>query len=89
MGDFVDDLACVLKHAKIAGKPVCVGLVRRFPWVGLCLDTLTHLAVLDTTGAVLSAGRLDVLAPTFSRVLSPSLLLYVVVFPESGSNNSR
>lgn len=35
MGDFVDDLACVLKHGKVTGKPVCIGLVPAFPQIGL------------------------------------------------------
>lgn len=35
MGEFVDDLACVLKHAKVAGKSVCIGSVYLFSQVDL------------------------------------------------------
>ena len=38
MGDFVDDLACVLKHAKVAGKPICIGFVNLPPPVGFRRD---------------------------------------------------
>ena len=41
MGDFVDDLACVLKHAKVAGKPVCVGLAYRSPQASPCQEANT------------------------------------------------
>lgn len=36
MGDFVDDLLCVLKDAEVAGKPVCIGFVPVFPQIGYC-----------------------------------------------------
>lgn len=36
MGDFVDDLACVLKHAGVAGKSICIGFVDPFIRAGLC-----------------------------------------------------
>lgn len=35
MGDFVDDLTCVLKHGEVTGKPICIGLVPAFPEFGL------------------------------------------------------
>ena len=38
MGDFVDDLACVLEHANVAGKSICIGFVNLFPRVGSCID---------------------------------------------------
>lgn len=41
MGDFVDDLVCVLKHAKVAGKPTCIGFVPLFPQTGLFSDVDT------------------------------------------------
>jgi len=31
MGDFVDDLVCVLKHAKVARKSICIGFANTFP----------------------------------------------------------
>lgn len=30
MDDFVSDLVCVLKHAKVAGKSICIGFVNLF-----------------------------------------------------------
>lgn len=35
MVDFVDDLVCVLGHAKVAGKPICIGSVNLAPRVCL------------------------------------------------------
>lgn len=72
IGDFVDDLVCVFKHAKVVGKLVCIGFVPLFLRVGSPMTPM-HWAVLDTTGVALSAGRLDAPVPTSSRVLSLSL----------------
>lgn len=72
VGDFVDDLVCTLTHAKVAGKPVCIGCVP-VPPGSAPRGILMHCAVLVTIGVVPSAGRQDVVAPTFSRVSSPSL----------------
>jgi len=74
MGDFVDDLVCILKHAKVVGKLVCIGFVPLSPRAG-SPRTPMHWAVLDTTGVALSAGRPDALVPTSSRALSLSLFL--------------
>ena len=71
MGDLVDDLACVLKHAQVPGKSVCIGSVPRFPQV-TSLVMLIHRAVPDTIGVALSAGRLDVLVLMSFRVSSLS-----------------
>jgi len=72
MGDFVDDLVCVLEHAKVVGKLFCIGFVPPFPRPGSPRMPM-HWAVPDTTGVALSAGRLDALVPTSSRALSLSL----------------
>jgi hypothetical protein len=80
MGDFVDDVVCVLRHAEVVGKPVCIGFVSVPPRIDLMLR---DYVILVTIGVALSAGRLDAVTPTSSRESPPLLFPQVLVISKT------
>lgn len=82
LGDLVGDLVCVLTHAGVTGKPICIGFVPVFPR-SAPHGILTCCVVLVTIGAVLSVGRRGVVAPISFRVSFPSSFLWVIAFYET------